>query len=95
MRLATVTALFLASALTAGAHAESAVNEAPAQLLAMNQIVVTELAAANTQLPVVEEMVVSAEAEKIDVVDLAMDKVSAQLERQLAERLARDLASQP
>ena len=95
MRLATVTALFLVSALSAVAHAESAVNEAPAQLLAMNQIVVTELAAANTQLPVVEEMVVSAEAEKVDVVDLAMDKVSAQLERQLAERLARDLASQP
>jgi len=93
MRLATATALLLVSALSAVAHAESAVNEAPTQLLALNQIVATELKA-NAELPVTEEMVVRAEAEPVNVVDLAMDKVSAQLERQLAERLERDLASQ-
>ncbi len=87
MKLATATALILASALSALAHAESAVNEAPAQLLAMNQIVAA-------RLPVTEEIVVRAQAEKaekIDVVHLAMDKVSAQMEQQIIERLARDL----
>lgn len=93
MKLATATAFVLASALSVAARAESAVNEAPVQLLAMNQIVTTRLPA-GAILPVTEEMVVSAraeKAEKIEVVHLAMDKVSAQMEQQIIERLAHDL----
>lgn len=93
MRLATATALLLVSALSAVAHAESAVNEAPTQLLALNQIVATELKA-NAELTVANKIVASSATEQTNVADLAMDKVSAQLERQLAERLERDLASQ-
>ena len=90
MKLATATAFVLAAALSVVAHAESAVNEAPAQLLAMNQTALP----AGFDLPVTEEIVVRAQAEKaeqIDVVNLAMDKVTAQMEHQVLDRLARDL----
>ena len=93
MKLATATAFVLATALSAFAHAESAVNEAPTQLLAMNQITAAKLPV-GFELPVTEEMVVRADAvqaEKIEVVNLAMDKVAAQMEHQVLDRIARDL----
>lgn len=90
MKFATATAVVLASALSVLAHAESAVNETPAQLLALNQVNVTWIEPKVTA-PMATNASVEANAE---IADLALSKVAEKLERQLEQRLERDLAEQ-
>lgn len=90
MKFATATAVVLASALSVLAHAESAVNEAPAQMLALNQVNVTWIAP-NVTAPMATKASVEANAA---IADLALSKVAEKLERQLEQRLERDLAEQ-
>ncbi len=91
MKFATAIAVVLASALSALAHAEIAVNEAPARSLALHGATTAPIQS-GTGLPVLEEIVVRADAEKIDVVDhLTMDKETRKLGQQLAQRLQHDL----
>jgi hypothetical protein len=88
MKFATATAVVLASALSALAHAESAVNEAPAQLLAMNQLTADWI---EPKLKAPAMVMPTAEA-NAELAELALNKVAEKLERQLEQRLERDLA---
>ncbi len=88
MKFATATAVVLASALSALAHAESAVNAAPTQLLAMNQVT------ANWIEPKLKAPAMAAPTAKAhaELAELALNRINAKLERQLEQRLERDLA---
>ena len=106
MKFATATVVVLASALSALVHAESAVNEAPVQLLAMNHVTARIAPMSTAKAPAIEEIVVSAKAERFGlssatdrsavanagVSELALNEAAATLGQQLEQVLAHDLA---